>query len=234
MNKIGDYEYPTLGTFEEALEIAKDAIQKYGGIIPNEKAAEKLGYKIKDAKKISGPIYKRLGDLASFGLFSKIRGGYQTTDLAEKALDPYNSANAEEGKAEAVRKIPIVSKAFTEWKGEIPAETAFPAKVQGIIESISWNEAQKHADSLRKLFIEVFPYLKIASNDTYRSGSEAGGEPMGSITEPKDTRGLKILGELRTEEYGIIKLKDKTSIAMARMALESLEQKINEEKDSES
>lgn len=57
---------------------------------------------------------------------------------------------------------------------------------------------------------------------------------MGTITEPKDSRGLKILGELRTEEYGIIKLKDKTSIAMAKMALESLEQKINEEQESES
>jgi hypothetical protein len=177
LDKIGEYEYPNLGTFDDALTVAKEAIDKYGGIIPNEKAAEKLGYKIKDPKKISGPIYERLGDLSKFCLFAKIRGGYQVTEIAEKALDPYNVQRARQGKVEAIRKIPIISKAFTDWKGEIPPETAFPARLQALIEGISWQEAQKHAESLRKLFNEVFPLLRVIPEPTpLASSSEVGGE----------------------------------------------------------
>lgn len=237
LQKIGDYEYPNLGTFDDALAVAKEAIDKYGGIIPNEKAAEKIGYTIKDPTKISGPIYERLGDLSKFSLFTKIRGGYQVTELAEKVLDPYNTQRAEQGKMEAIRKLPIVSKAFTDWKGEIPPETAFSAKLQALVEGISWQEAQKHAESLRKLFIELFPYLRTTSMVSFDSPlGESGGDSKMGGTDLKSSfqiREAQVIGELRTEEYGIIKIKDKTSIAMAKMALDSIERKIAEKEEEQ-
>ena len=35
MDKIGDYEYPTHATFQDALIVADGAINRFGGIIPN-------------------------------------------------------------------------------------------------------------------------------------------------------------------------------------------------------
>jgi len=213
LNTIGEFNYPNLGSFSEALEIAQEAIDKYGGIIPNEKAAEKLGYKIKDPRKISGPIYRRLGDLTMFGLHEKIRGGYKTNSLAEKALDPYDAVKATEGKREAIRNVPIIEKAFTEWNGEIPTETAFPAKIERLIGGISWKEAQNHAESLRKLFIECFPYLKAASENTPAGGTGVGGENMdmkpqlGNVTITAKGEGFGITKTLPFTKNGINSLK---------------------------
>ena len=87
------------------------------------------------------------------------RGFMVATDTAKDALDPYDKRKAEDGKARAIRQMPIVSKAFTDWNGEIPQETALPSKLVDLL-TIPWQEAQKNAESLRKLFIEAFPYLK--------------------------------------------------------------------------
>lgn len=214
MNIIAEHTYPNIGTFSEALDVAKEAIDKYGGIIPNEKAAEKLGYKIKDPRKISGPIYRRLGDLSLFGLFEKIRGGYKTNNLAEKALDPYDAVKAAEGKREAIRNIQIIEKAFTEWKGEIPAETAFPVKIERLIGGVSWKEAQNHAESLRKLFIECFPHLKTASENITAIGSEVGGEnvenkpQIGNMTISAKSEGFGVTKTLPFSKKGLDALKN--------------------------
>ena len=45
------------------------------------------------------------------------------------------------------------------WNGKNPDATAFPAKLAQIT-GISWQEAKKHAENVRKLFVELFPYLK--------------------------------------------------------------------------
>lgn len=232
MKEIENFQYPNLGTFEDAMKIAQEAVDKYGGVIPNHRAAEKLGYKIKDPTKISGPIYKRLGDLAMFGFFEKIKGGYRTTDLAENALDPYDSAKATEGKAEAIRKIPIVERAFTEWNGEIPSETAFPAKIQRLIEGVSWKEAQNHTESLRKLFNEVFPYLKAApepTTDLDKSGG-VGGESM----EPEYGTG-KMTINAKGKGFGFTKTLPFTSkgIQSLKALIEFLETQIEDEKTEE-
>lgn len=228
LKTIGEFNYPNLGTFKDALDIAQEAIDKYGGIIPNDKAAEKLGYHIKDPKKISGPIYQRLGDLAMFGLFEKIRGGYKTLDLAVKALDPYDSANATQGKAEAIRRIPIIERAFTTWKGEIPQETAFPAKLERLVEGISWKEAQNHAESLRNLFIEAFPYLRAVGEPT---GQKLGGEDL----EPEQKIGRMTISA-KGKGFGFTKTLPFTNkgIESLRKLVEFLETQIEVEETEES
>jgi hypothetical protein len=232
LKEIGNFKYPNLGGFKDALEIAQEAIDKYAGVIPNHRAAEKLGYKIKDPTKISGPIYKRLADLATFGFFEKIKGGYRTTALAEKALDPYDSAKATEGKAEAIRTIPIIERAFTEWSGEIPSETAFPAKLQRLIEGISWKEAQNHTESLRKLFNEVFPYLKATPEPTTDPDKSrgVGGESM----EPEYGTG-KMTINAKGKGFGFTKTLPFTSkgIQSLKVLIEFLETQVEEEKTEE-
>lgn len=227
LRTIGEFNYPNLGTFKDALDIAQEAIDKYGGIIPNDKAAEKLGYKIKNPKKISGPIYQRLGDLAMFGFFEKIRGGYKTTDLAVKALDPYDSANANQGKAEAIRRIPIIERAFTTWEGEIPQETAFPAKLERLIEGISWKEAQNQSESLRNLFIEVFPYLRAVGEPTRH---ERGGEDlepereMGRMTISAKGKGFGFTKSLPFTNEGIEALRKLIDFLETQVELEETEE----------
>lgn len=161
MKKIGNFDYPDRGSFKDALTVAKKALTDYGGAIPYDKAAEALGYTVKNKARMSGYIYKRFDDICMFGLTTRDRGVIRTTDIAVKALDPTDTAKAAMGKAEALRKISILAKVYDAWDGEIPSETAFPAKI-GQIANVSWIEAQKSAESLRKLFNEVFPYLKAA------------------------------------------------------------------------
>jgi hypothetical protein len=213
MKDIGKYSYPDRGTFKDALVIAQEALTKYGGVIPNDKAAEKLGYQIKNKGRMSGFIYIRFDDLCMFGLTERERGVLKTTELAVKALDPTDNSKSAEGKAEAIRKIKIVGEAFDAWNGKIPSDTALPAKI-GKITGVSWIEAQKHAKTLGKLFNEVFPYLKAAPESTLEpNGSEDGGENMdlkpqfGNLTITAKGEGFGITKTLPFTKTGIDALK---------------------------
>ncbi len=231
MINIGKYSFPDEVTFSEALKIAKLAITKYDGKMSNKDVAEAMGYKIKNPNAISGYIFKKFDDMCAYTLMKRERGFLTVTFTASEALDPIDTRKAEEGKAKAIRQIPIVNDAFTKWNGEIPLETAFLSKVSTDL-SIIWQEAQKHAESLRKLFIETFPYLKAVPESQSNISLGAGGEintSSGSMKSSFTIREPYIMGELRTEEYGIIKIKDTTSIAMAKMALNSLEQKMKDQ-----
>jgi len=221
MNKIGEYEYPNLGTFRDALSLAEDAIKKYGGIIPNMNAAQKLGYTVKDSTSISGTIYKRINDLCMFGLFTRERGGLKATPLAEEALDPYDSTKATEGRARAVRNIKLVERVFDAWKGEIPDETAFPAKLAEIT-GISWTEAQRHTESVRNLIVEAFDYLKPSAAlpkpivEQAARGEPAIGKPIAQTTTV-----TQAYGEIRST-LGTIVVKDKRTWKIAKDLLYAL------------
>jgi hypothetical protein len=161
MLTVGKFSYPNQVTFAEALEIARTAITKFDGKMSNVAVAEALGYKSPKPNAISGYIFRKFDDLCAYGLMKRQRGFVRVTDIAVQALDPFDSRKASEGKAKAINQMPIVREAFAQWNGEIPQETAFPSKLNDLL-GVSWQEAQKHADSLRKLFNEVFPYLKPA------------------------------------------------------------------------
>lgn len=158
MLQIGKYKYPNQITFAEALKIAQLAISKYEGKMSNKDMAEALGYNVKDPAAISGYIFRKFDDVCAYGLMKRQRGFVKVTELAEEALDPYDIRKAQDGKAKAIRQIPIVYEAFTQWNGNIPSETAFPAKLTEF-KDIQWKDAQKQSESLRKLLVELFPYL---------------------------------------------------------------------------
>lgn len=214
-------------TFSEALAVAKTAITKFEGKMSNKDVAETLGYKIKDPAAISGYIFRKFDDICAYNLMKRQRGFVKVTDVAAEALDPYDTNKARVGKAKAILQMPIVNLASEEWKGEIPSETAFPAKLTELIESISWQDAQKHAEPLRKLFTELFPYLKETTETILESIKE---EELPIVVTEKETK-PKIVGELRTEEYGILKIKDDVSIEMAIKLLQSLRDKLTASKE---
>jgi len=234
--KIGNstYEYPTLGTFTEALALAEEAVSKYAGIIPNMDAVQKLGYTVKGPAAISGPIYKKIDDLCSFGLFTRERGALRTTALAVEALDKNDSARASGGKARAIRKISIVGTCFDTWDGQVPDNTAFAGKLVQIID-IPFSEAQKHVEPLRKLFNETFPYL---------TASPGMPTPLVEEAPPAERRDSEMVqpimtdvptvtqprGEMRTT-IGTIIVKDKTTWKIARDLLHALGEQLGLSKE---
>lgn len=222
MNEIGDFQYPDLSTFQEALNVAQEALTKYAGIIPITRAVEMLGYKVANPNAISGSIYKRINDLVAFGLFTRERGALRTTDLAVDALDPYNTAKAADGKARAVRNVAIIGKAFDAWNGQLPDDTAFPAKLTQIT-GINWQESQKHVEALKKLFNETFQYLKSSAAIVAPIAAET------PLTPALDRREIGIsteinakpFGELRTT-LGSIVIKDTGTYKLAKQLLDLL------------
>jgi hypothetical protein len=241
MIELNEYSVPDQVSFAEALELTRSAITEYGGMMSNKDAAEKLGYKVKDPKAISGYIYRKFDDICAYGLMTRERGGLRATETAVKALDPYDPRKATEGKANAIKQMPLVNKAFTAWNGEIPIETAFPAKLAELI-TLSWQDAQKYSPLVRKLFIEVFPYIQVVkTNESSNSdsGSSAKGETIQKVvgTGSAELKGIMnvvpVLGELRTEEYGILKLKDTVSLKIAVTMLQNLIDKMEEKRQSE-
>lgn len=224
MDKIGEFAYPTLASFAEAISMAKEALDR-GGIISTKIATEKLGYNIKNPKAIGGVIYKRFDDLCMFGLLKRERGGLRATDLAQEALNPHDSLKASSGKAKALRKIPIINKAYNEWNGKVPENEAFPANLEKLT-SVSWIEAQKRAQSLRKLFIEVFPYLDAAEGlPSLAATSEPevrGEEKMPEIQVPPATSTF----DIKAGEIFMRLPKNKKAVIKARKLLDLFEDEI--------
>jgi hypothetical protein len=231
MAKIGDFEYPSLGTFQEALDVTQEALAKYAGIIPISRAAEVLGYKVTDPNAISGSIYNRINDLKAFGLFTRERGTLKTTSLAVEALDPYNTARAAGGKAHAVRNVTIIGKAFDTWKGQLPDDTAFPAKLTQIT-GVNWQEAQKHVEALKKLFNETFQYLKSSATEVAPIAAETPLAPVPGRREIEISTEVEPFGELRTT-LGSIVIKDTSTYKLAKQLLDLLGEQFTKQKATE-
>jgi hypothetical protein len=182
MNKLGNYEYPTLKTFKDALGLAQETLEKYAGVIPMIKVAEKLGYTVKDSAAISGTIYQRINDICMYGLLTRegIRGGLKATPLAKEALDPFSKDKAAIAKAKALRSIGLIDRAYSAWNGGIPEITALPARLNEIT-GADWTECKNQAASVKDLLDEAFPYIQLSKEG-------GGGEISPPILPPADRR----------------------------------------------
>ncbi len=233
MLTIGKYSYPNQVTFAKALEIARTAITKYDGKMSNKDVAEALGYKVKNPNAISGYIFRKFDDICAYGLMKRQRGYVKVTNIASKALDPYDTRKAKEGKAKAIMQMPIVREAFTQWNGEIPPETALPSKLVDLL-GVSWQEAQKHAESLRKLFREVFPYLKATPEAMIETsvGSGVGGESQ-TMTVKQETGDMTV--SARGKGFGFTKTLPftKEGIQKLRKLVNFLETQLEEAESEE-
>ncbi len=226
MDKIGEYVYPTLGKFGDAVAISEKAIENFGGIIPMPDAAKVLGYTIHENTKLSGTVYKRLNDLESFGLFKRDRGGLRITDLAKDALNPNEEETAQSGTIKAIRNITIIGKAFDEWNGVLPDITALPGKLSEIV-GIPWTDCRKHSGSLYKLFDETFHLLgskdEFPTNGTLNVSSASNFFTEQRIGEQKSPI---LKGELKTT-IGSVFITDNSTLKLARNLLDVFEEKLN-------
>ncbi len=243
MAKIGQYDYPTLTTFTETLEIATEALNRYGGFMPYLSITQKLGYNVKNPAGISGYIYRRFDEMCAFGLFGREKGGVRTTELAKEALDPYDAERARLGKKKSISKFPILAKAITDWKGRLPDQDAFPAKLAELA-SVDWVEAKKHSEILQKLISDCFTYIKpafetVGSGVTASATETIGGFLSGTIPtsqmsaldrEEKQavTQVGSPFGELRTL-VGTVVIKNMATLRLARSTLDVLEGEIKEQ-----
>lgn len=225
MDKIGEFEYPTLGTFDEAIRIAEEALIKHEGVIPVAEALRKIGLNPSLPGNISGSYYHKLDDLTSFGLFKRESGALRTLPLADKACHPHDSAIASQAKGEAIRgNLPLVAKLYDAWLGELPEESAFPAKLEKTL-GISWQDARKHTKRLRRLLIETFPYLSPYAGPEVVDAGPSDGEVALPIKQQLPTSSETVLrpyGEVRTT-IGSVVIRNKRQLKLARDLLEELE-----------
>jgi len=196
--------------------------------------AEALGYKVKSPDAISGYIFRKFDDVCAYGLMKRQRGFVKVTDVAIQATDPYDAPKAREGKAKAINQIPIVREAFTQWHGEIPQETAFPSKLKDLIPGVSWQEVQKHSEGLRRLFTEVFPYLRASLESTTPSPHLEMRNDTATIGTRQGTGNVTLSAS--GENFGFTKTLPFTraGIKELRNLVEFLETQVKEEQSEES
>jgi hypothetical protein len=241
MDTIGKFEYPTETNFSETLEVANEALNRFGGFMSNLQVTQKLGYNYKDGKGISGWVYKRFDEMCLFGLFVRERGGIRTTDLAKDAFDPYDATKAAQARIQAISKIPLFAKAIADWKGLIPDQEKFPAKLKELA-SVDWVEARKHSDVLEKIISDCFSYVKpsfeiktaTTAGAPLLTTSDVGLVPMSSmereVTQVAETGSVaygKPFGELRTV-VGTVIVKNAATLKLARNLLDVIEGEIKE------
>lgn len=240
MAKIGEFVYPTRATFTDALQVTDAAVTRFGNLIPYIEATKILGYNIKDPSAIPGYVYKRFDELCYFGLLArdKPNRGLRSTELGRRAFDPDYQTKANEAKAEAVRNVPIVAKAFTDWKGKIPEDNAFPARLADLA-SVTRLEAENHVTDLKKLISECFPVLQSSGQPSPLRRAEIVQPDFGTgrgekrlVDAPTSGPGLNEgtdYGELRTT-IGSVNITDTVTLGLAKHLLEALETRLAEEK----
>lgn len=236
MTKLGEFLYPTRASFSDALQVTDAAVNRFGNLIPYIEAAKILGYKITDPSSIPGYVYKRFDELCYFGLLArdKPNRGLRATELGRRAFDAAFRSKANEAKAEAVRNIPIIAKAFSDWKGKIPDDTAFPAKLVDLT-SVKRTEVEEHLADLKKLISECFPYLQssdkpslLSTTEQLRLGSGRGEKTLVEAPASANNSEGTDYGELRTT-IGSVNITDKVTLSLAKHLLEALETRLTEQ-----
>lgn len=165
MDKLGDYEYPTLRTFKDSLDMARITLEKHGGIISIADAAKQLGYSVSNPNAISGTVYKHINDICMYGLLTReVRAGLKATPLAKDALDPLegHTALASMAKAKALLQIPLIDRAYSAWGGVMPEETAIPARLNELT-GADWTECKKKSANIKNLLTEAFYYIRLSN-----------------------------------------------------------------------
>jgi hypothetical protein len=226
METLEGYEYPTRATFKDALDVTQAAVKRFGGLIPNIEATKILGYNFASASAIPGYVYKRFDEMVVFGLLErdKVNRGLKATGLGKRAFADYQ-VEASQARREAIKKIPIIDKAFADWKGEIPEDDAFPAQLVELT-GANRTEAEKHVANLKKLISECFPILTSPSpilqpEERGPSAGRAGDNRL--VDTPTAEIGSKEggYGELRTT-IGSVNITNRVTLSVAKHILDAL------------
>jgi hypothetical protein len=153
MGKIDGSRYPQRMDAEDAVEVAKVAVNEFGGEPPNkEMFAEELGHSTAN----SGAYIKRVADARSYGLLPK--QGLEATELAHRVANPKDKKELHEGMFEMYQNIPILKELYENLDGREP-----PNKLWSVLSEItdaSRTEAKDAAEDIEKLYKDM---VRVAS-----------------------------------------------------------------------
>jgi len=219
MAKIGEYYYPDID-IEEAIKYAKTIYDFPSHSMSVSMLAEKHGLKLRGGW--TGMI---LSSLRKYNLIEG-RGTLRSTNLAEKIINPKDQFELQSAKAIVFDKIDLWRRIHSDYGEKVPSSDFWAYLAEKF--TIDRVEAKEKAEKVAKIYTESLGFC-------FPSGASAGNieEDRREMVIQDGVRDLKasmfvnpILGELRTEEYGVLKIKDTVSIETAITLLQSLKEKL--------
>ncbi|WP_324756906.1 hypothetical protein [Haloarcula montana] len=148
MGKIDGNRYPQRMDAEDAVEVAKAAVNEFEGEPPNKEVfAEALGHSTAN----SGAYIKRVADARSYGLLPK--QGLEATELAHRVANPKDEKELHEGMFEMYQNIPILEELYENLDGREP-----PNKLWSVLSEIteaSRTEAKDAEEDIKRLYNDM-------------------------------------------------------------------------------
>ena len=165
--RVGNYQIPTYRLFPKVAEAIENIYREYifDEATDAETVAKLCGHKSSN----SGAWLYKLADMRAYGLLEK--RSIKATPLAEKFT---SGTDEDKQKAinEAIMNIPLWRE-FYEKYGKQLQESNFWVQLQKFT-GLSNIEAQKHADSIRKAYLDDIKYYK---PEIEENGEDRGMEP---------------------------------------------------------
>lgn len=164
--KIGRYTIPTLRLFPKLYDDIKLIYENYRlDEINDETAVAKL----LDHKSPSGAFHSKIRDMRLYGLLES--RGLKATSLTEKL-----TYGTKEEKADATNKavlnIPLWAEFYSRFGVQLP-ESNFWVQLQRITD-LDPIEAQKHADFVRKAYLDDISHIKAGKEVKSKAGGKMG------------------------------------------------------------
>jgi hypothetical protein len=159
--KIGNYSIPNLRLFPNIYEDVKTIYENYQLDEPKNNAAvaNLVGHK----SPRSGAWLSKLADMRLYGLMEP--RGIKLTPLAQQITfgTPENSSERDAAIRETVLNVPLWKALYSNFGADLPSEN-FWVQVQKFT-GVDPLEAQKHADSVRKAYLEDIRHIKPEKED---------------------------------------------------------------------
>lgn len=216
MGKLEDYYYPDID-LEEAVSYTKAVYDFPNHTMSRQLFADK--HKLKVRGGWTGMI---LASLKKFGLIEG-RGTLRATSLAERILNPRNEQEANSAKNEAFNNIYLWSQIRSDY-----GEKALPRDFWAYLAdkySVDRVIAKQKAEKIAKLYTKSSAYTFPPGTSTIigegRRENRTGTDDLKAEAMIQGS-----IGELRTIDYGILKIIDTVSIDIAITLLQNLKEKI--------
>lgn len=184
MGKIDGSRYPQRMDAEDAVEVAKVAVNEFDGEPTNKEIfAQELGHSTAN----SGAYIKRVADARSYGLLPK--QGLEATELAHRVANPKDEKELHEGMFEMYQNIPILEELYENLDGREP-----PNKLWSVLSEIidaSRTEAKDAAEDIEELYkdmVRVASEKENAGRNTQQGQTRVPTEPQsGGVKKAQST-----------------------------------------------
>jgi hypothetical protein len=166
--KIGSYSVPDIRLFPSIVDMVSKIYENYElNEPPTEEAfGQLLGHKSVN----SGAYRSKLADIRLYGLLES--RSLKVTPLAER-LTHGTELEKQTATNKAILSVPLWNELYSKFGVEVP-DSNFWVQLQRIT-GVSHLEAQKHADSVRKAYLDDISHIKAIKTDTQRGKDKMGG-----------------------------------------------------------